>query len=172
MIAAKAFAQAPPREGFSLVEVVISSFLMGVMLVAAMKTLGASLRSDREMIGTVRGDWLAQDLLAEIVARPYRDSASTGTIGPEAGESGRASFDDVDDYHGFAESPPRDRDGAAMANATSFERSVTVDYVTLADLSVVSGADVGVKRITVTVRRSGDVVAEAVGIRSDTDELK
>ena len=55
---------------------------------------------------------LAQQLMAEIQQQPYKDQTVLGLLfGPELGEStaDRSAFDDVDDYDGFVEQPPRSR---------------------------------------------------------------
>ena len=48
---------------------------------------------------------LAQDLLDEIIARPFYDPDTPDdmTPGPELGESSRPLFDNADDYHGLSE---------------------------------------------------------------------
>jgi hypothetical protein len=72
--------------------------------------------------------------MSEIVSQDYSDPTVSGLWGPELTEglTGRTAFDDVDDYSGFSESPPKDRSGVAMAGWTGWRRSVAVTWVILA----------------------------------------
>jgi MSHA pilin protein MshD len=72
---------------------------------------------------------LARDLCEEILSKAYTDPGGAPLFGPESGETSRPQFDDVDDFHGFAESPGQLKDftGAAHPAAEQeFSRSVTV----------------------------------------------
>ena len=95
----------------------------------------------------------------------------TPTFGPELSEMGgsRGAFDDVDDYHGWNASPPESRDGTEIPDRDGWQRSVAVDYVKSSDLTTPAAGDQRVKRITVTVTRDGSIVAQLVGIRTDTE---
>ena len=55
------------RRGLSLVEVVVATTLVGVLLVAATKTLGQVVRGRTAASDTTRGLLLAQELMAEVV---------------------------------------------------------------------------------------------------------
>jgi len=84
-------------------------------------------------------------------------------------ESGvdRADWDDVDDYHLWSASPPQDRSGTPLPNLTDWQRDVVVEWVDPSNPSVTVGSDQGVKRITVTVRRNGQIVAQDFALRSE-----
>jgi len=159
------------RRAFSLIEVLVATAIMGVLLVAAMQTVGNSVRAERFTADTSQGLWLAQQLMAEIRGAKYREPDETPTFGPEPLETGgaRSAFDDVDDYHNWSASPPQDPDGTVIPDRAGWQRTVTVDYLNPNDLSAEVGLDHGVKRITVVVQRNGQTVAEMTGIRSDTD---
>ncbi len=60
----------PPRAngGFSLVEVSVSTLIVGLLLVSALKSAGMQARSQGIVFDQARGWLLAQDLLAEILA--------------------------------------------------------------------------------------------------------
>src|SRR5690349_18095656 len=118
--------------GFTLVESIMSILIVGVMYVAALNTLGASRVSQATIADQRRGHELAQQLLVEIVALPYADpTTGTTTFGPEAGESttSRSLFDDIDDYNGWSETPPKLKDGTTISNLTNWSRRVTVEWV-------------------------------------------
>lgn len=155
--------------GFTLVEVVISMLVLSGLLVAVMSAVGGIGASRVQVVERAGARGLADDLLAEIVLKPYADpEAGLTPIGREAGEPAtRASMDDVDDYHGLKESPPVEADGGEIAWAAKLDRTVTVVWATPASLSGTSGSGTGLKRIEVVVSRAGRVLAKATAIRSN-----
>ena len=80
--------------------------------------------------------------------------------------TGRTAFDDVDDYHGLSESPPKKRDGTSLTAYSGWTRSVNVGWVTGADLNLSSASDTSIKRITVTITRNKKKLAELVAVRT------
>jgi prepilin-type N-terminal cleavage/methylation domain-containing protein len=165
-------AQRGPRRGaFSLIEVLVATGIMGVLLVAAMQTVGHSVRAEQSNAETCHGLWLAEQLMAEVLAARYGEPDDAATFGLDASEitGTRSAFDDVDDYNNWTASPPQDRDGTEIPDRSRWQRTVVVEYVSPDDLSTTLLSDHGIKRITVTVRRSGTTVANATAYRTDTD---
>ena len=160
------------RRAFSLVEVVIATIIMGVLLVAAMQTVGHSVRAERSNADGCIGFRLAQQLMSEVLTAKYVEADETPAFGPEASETGgtRSAFDDVDDYHNWAASPPQLQDGTEIPDRDDWQRGVIVKYVNPNLLTQTIATDLGVKRITVTVTRNGNVVATLVAVRTDTDQ--
>ena len=156
------------RRAASLVEVAMASFLVGVLLIGALNSVGARLRHQELLTDRQRANLLAEQMLAEVLEHRYEDPDETPTFGPEATETGgtRAPFDDVDDYDGWDKTPIVDRDGTALANATNWRRTVDVEYVPANDMTATSGSDQGIKRITVAVYIDGQLIATRVGFRS------
>jgi hypothetical protein len=95
------------------------------------------------------------DLLAEIQNQTYADPNQTPGLGKESGETTRSQFDDVDDYDGWTESPPKNRAGTDLAGFTGWSRSVTVVRAQRASPMQNAGSDEGLKRITISVSKSG-----------------
>lgn len=159
-----------PLPGFTLIEAVLSILMVGLLLVAAMTTLGAVGTSRLTLVEQERGRAFAESMLAEIVDLPYTDQTTPAAFGPEAGEAsggGRSGFDDVDDYHGWSATPLQWRDGAAVTDTTGWTREVVVARVDPDNLAQVSVTDLGAKRITVTVKRGGKVTATLTAIRTE-----
>ena len=73
----------------------------------------------------------------------------------------------MDDYHLWSASPPQDRNGLPLPNVANWQRDVAVEWVDSSNPSITVGSDQGVKRITVTVRRNGQIVAQDFVLRSD-----
>ncbi|MFH0982678.1 MAG: LamG domain-containing protein [Planctomycetota bacterium] len=169
------------RPALTLVETVVSIVLVGVMLVAALNTVGASKLGQRKLYDSRQGHELAQALMAEILEQPYADewqienlksqilvdgTTVSYTLGPESAEGGgtRSTFDDVDDYDGWNETPPRAQDGTVMTELTGWRRSVTVAFVKQDDAGTTRTQDEGAKRITVTVSHDDVPVATLVAL--------
>ena len=133
------------KKGLSFLELIIALSIISVGLVGLIQASNTALelyyRTSRQIIATN----LAKSLLAEIISRDFVDPDDpTNTIlGPNMGSSqmetrcGSAGnvFDDVDDYNGTSENPPRTVNGTVM-NGTAgtpdysyFTRNATVIYV-------------------------------------------
>ena len=160
------------QPAFSLAETAISILLVGGLVVAALNTVGASVAGREFTRNRGRGDLLAHHLMSEILRQSYEEPVDTPKWGRESGESGgsRPDYDDVDDYDGWASSPPEERDGTALADLDAWERSVVVEFVDPNVLTTVSATETGVKRITVTVRHHGVDKASLTSIKTIASE--
>ncbi|MCD6364999.1 MAG: type II secretion system protein [Planctomycetes bacterium] len=152
----------------TLIEATISLVIVSVMLVAALKTVGASARARRIQTFQRRAPALSRQLMSEILPCRYQEPDDTPVFGPENTENTatRAAFDDVDDFHGWSACPPQMPDGAALPDLAGWRRSVVVEYVDADDLSTVSSADTGMKRITVTTTDPQGKRTTLVALRS------
>ena len=142
--------------------------LVGTVLIGAMNCLGAVIRGRMGISYQARGPQLAQQLMTEIINTKYKDEGPSPVFGLENGESGvnRLDFDDVDDFNGWSQNPPQHRDGSAVFNSSGWQRDVTVEWVDPGNPTGPSGSDQDLKRITVTVRHNGSVVAQFFALRS------
>jgi len=162
-----------PRSGLSLVEVVMSTLLVGIVLVGAMNLLGATVRGRTKAADMVRAQHLAQQLMTEILSRAYAEDGTENGADKiyllliVVGQEARSEYDDVDDFHGWDETPLFTRSGSLIPNTSGWRRRVDVTWVDPADPEIVVDSDQGVKRITVTVQRSGQTVAQLACLRSD-----
>ena len=155
---------------FTLVEATVSVFIVGVMVVAALSTVGATRLGEYKVAERCRALPLAQDLMAEILQQAYADPAygpgSFGLGGDEVGDGSRSLWDDVDDYHGWSASPPEQKDGTPITGLADWQRSVNVAWVDPMALSQVEGSESDVKRITVTVTHKNVPVASLTAFRT------
>ena len=91
-------------KGFTFLEVVIALFLFAIIMVGfaerAQVALDANSRSREEIIAAN----LKRSLMAEIMVKNF---AEPGTEGGESRFSTTNPFDDVNDYNGMSETPPR-----------------------------------------------------------------
>jgi hypothetical protein len=177
------------RDALSMVETLVSILLVGGLVVVSLDTLGQSARGQQYAADRGRAQHLAADLLSEIMQQYYHEpdyqiaelgaeaevgitmpGSITVTFGVNVGEvsTDRSTFDDVDDYHNWSESPPKHRDGTTMAGFDDWKRSVIVNYVNPTSLNQTVSSDQGAKRIIVIVERNGVEITRMVGVKTGT----
>ena len=110
----------PNRRGLTLIEVVASTMIVGLMAVAALNALAAATKSSNSIGNRAVAAGLADELMSEIMMQSYSDPDGSPVFGHESGESTsvRSAFDDVDDYDGWNASPPQYRDGTVIPDRT------------------------------------------------------
>lgn len=143
------------RRGLSLVEVVVSTFLVGLVMVGALKSVGGVVKTRIAATRAHDGTLLAQDLMNEILSQEFVEPTQSPIFfgyenNPEGSQS-RLNYDDVDDYNGWTRSPPRTKDNTALTEYTGWTRSASISFVQRNAPNTVSGTDEGLKRIIVTV---------------------
>ena len=150
------------RRAFSLLEVVISVFLVGTVMVVALEALVAATAGQTRNGNRAQATLLAQALIDEMLDHPYVDPDGDAIFGPEAGETAggtRAAFDDVDDYNGWSGSPPQTKDGVELPLEGDWSREVSVQWVKAEDIEANSATDAGLSRIVVNVDYQGVRIA-------------
>jgi hypothetical protein len=120
------------RRGISMMEVVISTALLGLVVAAGLNAAGQSARAAYVTEDVATAAWLADSLLAEMLDAPAFDEKDVKQ-GPEDGEDRRDKFDNVNDYHGWTGKPPVTIDGDPMAGVGDFTRRAAVWGVDPAD---------------------------------------
>ena len=159
----------PRRRAFTIVEAALSTIVIGVMLVAALNTVAASRASQARNTSRTVGVELAKSLMAEITAQTYEDGGlPVGSFGlPLAKVTGnRSKFNDVDDYDGLSDTPPKAKDGTALGGLPEWSRTVRVRWVNPANPETVQIVNTGAKRITVTALRNGVPVVTLDALRT------
>lgn len=165
----------PAIRAMTIVEVVIAMMIASGMLAAALYAVAASRKALIAGNTSLVATELADDLLGFVYALPYETPSSGSLLGGilgvvndviSLGAVTKPSLADVDDCHNWRESPPQDASGATIPGLTGWSRHVYIDWVTLANPSVTSASETGVKRITVVVRRNNIEVARRVALRT------
>jgi prepilin-type N-terminal cleavage/methylation domain-containing protein len=147
------------RNGFTLIEVLAAAAILAFVSAVITHTVTAGQVQTHDSLHQARGLFLAEALMEEILRLPYADpSDGSTTLGPETGETTRASFDNADDYHGFPHNSSIEAPGAVAdlhgvlypTAYQGFTRTVTCQYVTqnVPDL----GGTIEGLLVTVTVR--------------------
>lgn len=162
--------QSRARSGFSLIESMLALVLASGAMVAALGVIGAAARSEAYAQRRAIGQTLVSELLLEACAMSFEQPGwvgSFGVSGAEVGTSARSVFNDVDDFNGWTESPPKDRDGTARTDLAGWRRTVLVERVSLANHDGGAVAyDSRVKRVTVTAQYNGTPIWSASAIRT------
>ena len=157
------------RRGITLVEVSVSTILVGLIVVGALRCLAGSTRAGMITTNSTLAMLLAEDLMEEILQQDYAEPVDSPQFGIEGAEAAdvRTEWDDVDDYDNWKASPPQDADGGSIA-AADWTRTVAVQQVSSDDLQDVrpDSEDTGVRKITVSVSYKGIVLSELVSVQT------
>lgn len=169
---------APKRDGVTLLEIVISVFLISTIvlssLMASVNLLeNQALGDEREM-----AEELIFMVLDEITAQPFEDVEDNRIFGREDDETSvvRTSFDDVDDYDGLINTPPQNRDGTTVSEYANWTLNVSVRPAepTSAGTAISTENDAPLRLVTVAVTSpAGTAFSESAivsSLPSDVDE--
>lgn len=140
------------RAGLTLAEVAISTLIVGMMMVASLKSVGGVYTTWTSAADKYDGIALADQLLEEIMQSEYEDPDDIPIFGVESGEGSgdRKDWDDVDDYSSWSLSPPKNKENQEVEGYDGWTRTATVQLASVADPLVVPASDEGLKLITVT----------------------
>jgi len=145
------------RRGFTLMEALLATVVLAFVVAALSQAIVVGQMQTYDAMHSGRAVALAEAMMEEVLVLPYDDPGGDVTIGPDAGETTRQDFDDIDDYHGFAEAADAitDAEGNPYDDLyQGFTRSVTV---TADDVDVAAfGATQPGLTITVTVQEGDD----------------
>ena len=93
------------REAFTLVEGLLAATILAVAITAITMPFTAS--AQNQVVDSQRtiAVTLAQEMMEEILSKPFQDPDQYTAPGPDSGETSRALFDNIDDYNGYVEPP-------------------------------------------------------------------
>lgn len=138
------------------------------MLTAGLRAAAGAGASQALSARALTGTLLAEGLLNEVTSLAYADPSGAVAMGLDSGEiaSDKSTFDDVDDFDNWTESPPRSPGGVAIGGMTKWTRSVRVFRAQTNSPESNSASESGLKRIEVTVLFSGKVVSQLRALRT------
>jgi type II secretory pathway pseudopilin PulG len=160
------------RRAFSLAEALIAATILTIVTASAALPFAAGVQQANEASRLENACALGQALMEEILARPFFEPGSRlATPGPEAGETHRALFDNIDDFHGYSESAtgPMDYKNVPITDAAfaSMHRVVSVAYVTFPNQA--PSDTNSLVRVTVQVKDGNAVLVKLVRIAARED---
>lgn len=152
------------QRGFTLIEIIVGIIVLSISLSIVSTLIAPAEERSADHVLQIKASELAQSLMNDIVSRAFDDNSDmagglircgepddssnpcSATLGPEAGESSRDLFDDVDDFDGFEE----------KVNSTNESIDSGYDQFIIHVSVIYAGTDLGLanelaKRITVTV---------------------
>jgi MSHA pilin protein MshD len=156
-------------QGASLIELIVSIVVISVALTGVLIGINNLVGRSADPMVMTQSRSIAEAYLEEILPKAYADpditvqGARDGDCTSEEGS--RGDYDDVGDYHGLSESPPRDQNGTALTDLSAYQADVAV----ACNQTIGPGGDtVTAKEITVTVTSTGlDAPVVIRGHRSD-----
>jgi len=163
------------RSGFTLAEGLLAVVVLTVAVGGIMGPISASYQQTRTVSQTTTAVSLAQQLLDEILSKPFVDPTDLSTtLGPEADELNRTAFDNIDDYHGYHDTTDSTKSdamktasGAAITwNGTDvYSRSVQMEYRATCSGAAVSSGDYLMITVTVTMPHGHQVSVQRMVCR-------
>jgi Tfp pilus assembly protein PilV len=160
-----------PRRGFTTIEAALSVVVVAIIALSAVQMAGTSAVLTTVQKDQARGTALARQLMAEIMQQHYIDPGTSPVFGPESAET-RATYDDVDDYNGYTESPPQNNDASLVNGFTGWTRSTVVEWVSSSSPGgTASASETGLKRITITVTNPSGKTFKLIGWRSQYGQV-
>lgn len=162
----------PSRRGITLAETIVSTLLIGFVLVSTLSLVGPMVRSNTVHANKLVAANLANELSEEIATKAFIDNAvdSIDDLGTDADDSTffRTNYDDIDDYDKWSSSPPKHSLGGIYATMTGWTREVSVVHADISDPKSDSVAYTGLKRVTVNVYKDSTLLATVVTLHSQT----
>ncbi len=158
----------PRGRGFTLVEVTVSMIIISVMVVAALRTVGGAARARAIVLEQRTAQFLASDLMSEVMQNVFEEPVDAVQFGRESGESGgtRANYDDVDDYDGWSENAIVDKRNASVPGFSGWKRQVSVRFVEPTTMLVLgSSPATTLKQVTVVVTSPGGKTTRLMALR-------
>ncbi|GAA3955719.1 type II secretion system protein [Allohahella marinimesophila] len=142
------------QQGVTLVELVITIIVMGIALTAIIGAMSATIGRSSNIIIQDRSLQLAQAYLDEIAPKRFDENTPSGGVpsttypcdtSAEGGES-RETYDDLGDYDGLVDNPPRSQTSSQFVAYEGYSVSVKVECTSRAGIAAAN-----LKLITVTV---------------------
>ncbi len=144
------------QRGVTLVELLVSIVIVGIAAGAVLGVLASNTAASADPMIRHQASAIAEAYLEEILLRSYTDPDGSD------GEGSRTAYDDLDDYDGLIDTPPRDQFGSPIAGLAAYTVSVSVSNSSA--LPSVPAADA--VRSDVTVSRGADVSLTLSGYRT------
>lgn len=153
--------QAQSRRAITMAETVVSTLIVGLVLVGTIQIIAPVVRSGSVMADKAIAANLARELSDEIATKYFTSPIlkDVEAMGAAIGET-RATYDDIDDYLGITNSPPQLSDGTPLTHLGAWTRSVSVVHADINNPSTDSPSYTGLKRVTVTVSKDGVRLAQ------------
>jgi MSHA pilin protein MshD len=139
------------QAGVTLVELVLSMVIISIALVGVLSVINLTVSHSADPVVQHQAIAIAESYLEEILLQNYSGAAS----------SGRADFDDVDDYKYLPDAVVRDQKGIEVDGLSQYSVSVSVSD----PMTLTGGVDA--KQVAVTVSGPGVSGLTLVGYKAN-----
>jgi len=157
------------EKGFTLMEALLAAVVLAMAVTAIISPFTSGVLNDQADARRTLAVSLAQEMVEEILSKPFNDPQGASAVGPDPGEQGRSEFDNVDDYDGYEEP------AGAIVNfadkvvadpaALGLSRHVTARYVYVSGQDV--AADPTFVRVIVEMRYKGESIVSLTRLVCD-----
>lgn len=159
--------------GFTLIEILITLVILGIFMLSISSYLIITYRVTNRNKNNVIAISLANGLMEEILSRRWDERYDTGslTLGIDIGEliTDKTTFDDIDDFNLYEESPPQDPLGNDLTAFGQFRLNVDVSYLTTAfDTTLVPTVR---KQINIFIRKNDKILYNISSLKSQQKGL-
>jgi len=128
------------ERAFTLMEALLAAVILAIAIGAVIMPFTVAMRTQVLEARQTQAVSLAEALMEEVLLRPFEepgdgneDPEPVGCFGPDLGESSRADFSAIDDFHGYTDlaGTITGPDGKVIDDpaAEGLSRHVTVQYV-------------------------------------------
>ncbi len=162
--------------GFSLIEVLIATVLVGMAIAALVAANGSFSMANVAGADLSTAEFLVEQIRELTTMLPVVDpavvpGAVVTVLGPEGGENSVASYDDVDDFDGFNSAPlgaPIDAQGGLLTNLAAFSQQVTVRKINPSNFDEAwnDAQNSNFVRVTVSILENGRPISSSSWIRA------
>ena len=158
--------------GFTLIESLTASVILAFAIIGITVPMMAGIKSEKQDGVTTAANYLAQEMMDEILAHEFNDQTANGKLGPESSEKNRSSYDSINDYDGLSEPKGQIKNlsGETLTQpaVALLTRNVSVTYV------YVSGQDSSkpatFARVVVELKDSGQPVLKLTRLIYDNSD--
>ena len=114
-----------------MLEALLAAVILAMAITAIVMPFTAAAQNEQVDARQTLAVNLAEDMMEEILAKPFQDPDGDSSPGPEKGESKRSQFDNIDDYDGLVETGGFGDAVEDQPEANGLSRSVAASYVRL-----------------------------------------
>jgi prepilin-type N-terminal cleavage/methylation domain-containing protein len=160
--------------GFSLIEVLIATVLVGLSIGALMAANGSFSMTNAVGSDLSTAEFLVEQIRELTTMLPLAEPgiATWTTLGPEAGEPNLPSYDDVDDFDGFDSASfgaPISAQRTTLPDLAAFRQQVWVQKVNKSNFDQIvddSDTTTNFARVTVKILQNGRPISSVCWIRA------
>jgi Tfp pilus assembly protein PilV len=160
------------RAGFILVESAITYIVLVVGIMALAPLFAMMVKGNEKTQYVKTATQLSQELMEEVLIHRWDEKTPTpaayvaagSAIGIDSGETAadKRTFDDIDDFNGWAESSVKDPMLQPVAGLTDYARQVSVYYVDATNTLVAGPTDYKQVHVCTTHTRMAPVCLDAL----------